>query len=106
VTLAFPVNRTDRLAAPADDVTRQICSFCTAELLVAESPRTAQAVTRARARRSPITFRDRPGRLLRTRAGNCQNTVLMPGTCSGILKTWKPAGIRSAAYAPPWTCTT
>jgi hypothetical protein len=42
VTLAFPVNRTDRLAAPADDVTRQICSFCTAELLVAESPRTAQ----------------------------------------------------------------
>ena len=27
----------------------------------------------------PITFRDRPGRLLRTRAGNCQNTVLMLG---------------------------
>jgi hypothetical protein len=32
-----------------------------------------------RARRSPITFRDQPGRLLRTRAGRCQSTVLMPG---------------------------
>jgi hypothetical protein len=36
------VNRSDRLAAPANDVTRQICSFCTAELLVAENPVTAQ----------------------------------------------------------------
>jgi hypothetical protein len=64
------------------------------------------AVTRARARRSLITLRDRPGRLLRTRAGNCQNTVLMLGTGSGILKTWKPAGTRTAACAWPWTCIT
>ena len=59
-----------------------------------------------RARRSPITFRDQPGRLLRTRAGHCQNTVLMPGTGSGILKTWKPAGARTAACTPSWTCVT
>jgi deoxyribonuclease V len=55
------------------------------------------AVTRARARRHPITFRDRSGRVLRTSAGNCQNTVLMPGTDSGILETWKPAGAWTAA---------
>ena len=36
----------------------------------------------------------------------CQNTVLMPGAGSGILKTWKPAGAQTAACAPPWTCTT
>jgi len=32
----------DRLAVPADDVTRQICSFCTAEPIVAHSPVAAQ----------------------------------------------------------------
>jgi hypothetical protein len=56
----------------------------------------------ARIRRSPITLRDRPGSLLRTRAGHCQNTVLMPGAGSGILKTWKPASARTAACAQPW----
>ena len=65
-----------------------------------------QAVTRARARRRPITLRDLLDRLLRTRAGSCQNTVPMPGAGSGILKTWKPAGARTAACAPPWTCIT
>ena len=44
--------------------------------------------------------------MLRTRAGGRQNTVLMPGAGSGILKTWKPAGARTAACAPPWTCIT
>ena len=33
-------------------------------------------------------------------------TVLMPGAGTGILKTWKPAGPRTAAYALPWTCIT
>jgi len=43
---------------------------------------------------------------LQTRAGSCQNTVLMPDAGSGILKTWRPAGARTAACAPPWTCIT
>jgi len=64
------------------------------------------AVTRARARPRPITLRDQADRLLRTRAGGCQNTVVMPGAGSGILKTWKPARAQTAACAPPWTCTT
>jgi hypothetical protein len=44
--------------------------------------------------------------LLRTRAGGRQDTVLMPGAGSGILKAWKPAGAQTAACAPPRTCTT
>ncbi len=39
-------------------------------------------------------------------AGGRQNTVLMPGAGSGILKTCKPAGAQTAACAPPWTCIT
>jgi hypothetical protein len=30
----------------------------------------------------------------------------MPAARPGILKTWRPAGARTAACAPPWTCTT
>ena len=37
--------------------------------------------------------------------GRPQNTVLMPAR-AGILKTWKPAGARTAVCAQPWTCTT
>ncbi len=55
---------------------------------------------------TPITLRDLLDRLLRTRAGGRQNTVLMPSAGSGILKTWKPAGARTTACTPPWTCTT
>ena len=41
----------------------------------------------------PVTPASVPlDRLLRTRAGGRQNTVLMRGAGSGILKTWKPAG--------------
>ena len=64
------------------------------------------AVTRARAQHKPITFRDPLDRLLRTCAGSCQKTALMPRAGSGILKTWEPAGARTLACAPPWTCLT
>jgi hypothetical protein len=47
-----------------------------------------------------------PDRLPRSRAGGGQNVVLMTGAGSGILKTWRPAGARTAACAPPSTCTT
>ena len=33
-------------------------------------------------------------------------TILIPGAGSGILKTWKPAGTRTSACAPPWTSIT
>src|SRR5580704_2751561 len=69
------------------------------------APGQITAVTRARARHRPITLRDLLGRSPRTHAGG-QNTVLMPGAGSGILKTWRPTGARSSACAPPWTCTT
>jgi hypothetical protein len=42
VTLDILLSRSDRLAAPADDMTRQICSFCTAEPGTTEGPATAQ----------------------------------------------------------------
>jgi hypothetical protein len=53
-----------------------------------------------------ITLGDLLDRLLRSRAGGCQNMVLMPGAGSGILKTWKSADTRASACAPPWTCIT
>jgi hypothetical protein len=64
------------------------------------------AGTRADAWRKLITLGDPLDLWLETRVGSCQDAVPMPGAGSGILRTWKPAGARSSACAPPWTCTT
>lgn len=101
--------RTDAGTAPQPRTTHPatdspvIRGHSIARTLFPEHPIT---VTRACTRRRPITLRDLLDRWLRTRAGSCQHTVLMPSTGPGILKTWKPEGARTTACAPPRTCTT
>jgi hypothetical protein len=82
--------RTRRSARPGSARTRTHCPRITAG-------------TRARARRRSITFRY-CWTAARTRS-RCLAQVRHPQD-SGILWTWKPAGARSSACAPPWTCTT